>query len=74
MHANRECSNMFAGATDRVLRGEHQIVSSVMVVCLHLNSRLLAAVGADLPCLRIYIRPRKGINGGGGDEYSATKH
>ena len=33
MHANRECSNMFARATDRVLRGEHQIVSSVMVVC-----------------------------------------
>ena len=59
MHANRECSNMFAGATGRVLMGEHQIVSSVMVVCLHLNSRLLAAVWADLPCLRIYIRPRK---------------
>ena len=60
MHANRECSNMFAGATDRVLYGAHQVVSSVMVVCLHLNSRLLAAVGADLLCLRIYIRPRKG--------------
>lgn len=60
MYANRECSNMFAGATDRVLRGAHQVVSSVMVVCLQLNSRLLAAVGADLPCLRIYIRPRKG--------------
>jgi len=51
---------MFAGATDRVLREEHQAVSSVMVVCLQLNSRLLAAVGADLPCLRIYIHPRKG--------------
>jgi len=24
---------MFAGATDRVLYGEHQVVSSVMVVC-----------------------------------------
>jgi len=59
MHANRECSNMFAGATDRVLRGAHQAVSSVMVVCLHLNSRLLAAVWAYLPCLRIYICPRK---------------
>ena len=33
MHANRECSNMFAGATDRVLRGEYQIVSSSRVVC-----------------------------------------
>lgn len=59
MHANRECSNMFAGATDRVLRGAHQVVSSVMGVYYQLNSRLLAAVGADLPCLRIYIRPRK---------------
>lgn len=59
MHANRECSNMFAGATDRVLYGAHQVVSSVMGVCLHLNGRLLAAVWADLPCLRIYIRPRK---------------
>ena len=59
MHANRECSNMFAGATDRVLRGAHQVVSSVMVVYYHLNSRMLAAVWADLPCLRIYIRPRK---------------
>lgn len=59
MHANRECSNMFAGATDRVLRGAHQVVSSVMVVYYHLNSRLLSAVWADLPCLRIYIRPRK---------------
>ena len=44
MHANRECSNMFAGATDRVLYGAHQVVSSVMVVCYHLNSRMLAAV------------------------------
>lgn len=59
MHANRECSNMFAGATDRVLYGAHQVVSSVMVVYYHLNSRMLAAVCADLPCLRIYIRPRK---------------
>ena len=59
MHANRECSNMFAGATDRVLYGAHQVVSSVMVVYYHLNSRLLSAVWADLPCLRIYIRPRK---------------
>lgn len=59
MHANRECSNMFAGATDRVLYGAHQVVSSVMVVYYHLNSRVLAAVGADLPCLRIYLRPRK---------------
>lgn len=42
MHANRECSNMFAGATDRVLRGAHQVVSSAMVVCYQLNSRLLA--------------------------------
>lgn len=32
MHANRECCNMFAEAKDRVLRGEHQIVSSVMGV------------------------------------------
>lgn len=60
MHANRECSNMFAGATDRVLRGEHQAVSSVMGVCYQLNSRLLSAVGANLPCPRIYIRPQKG--------------
>lgn len=42
MHANRECSNMFAGATDRVLYGAHQAVSSAMVVCYQLNSRLLA--------------------------------
>ena len=33
MHANRECSNMFAGATDRVLYGAHQVVSSSRVVC-----------------------------------------
>ena len=46
MHANRECSNMFAGATDRVLYGAHQVVSSVMVVCYQLNSSLLAAVFA----------------------------
>ena len=59
MHANRECSNMFAGTTDRVLYGAHQVVSSVMVVCYQLNSSLLIAVWADLPCLRIYIRPRK---------------
>ena len=44
MHANRECSNMFAGATDGVLYGAHQVVSSVMVVCYQLNSSLLAAV------------------------------
>ena len=31
-----------------------------MVVCYQLNSSLLAAVGADLPCLRICIHPRKG--------------
>ena len=60
MHANRECSNYVCRATDRVLYGAHQVVSSVMVVCLHLNSRLLSAVGANLPCLRIYIRPQKG--------------
>lgn len=42
MHANRECSNMFAGATDRVLRGAHQVVSSAMGVYYQLNSRLLA--------------------------------
>ena len=59
MHANRECSNMFAGATDRVLYGAHQVVSSAMGVYYQLNSRMLAAVWADLPCLRIYIRPRK---------------
>ena len=59
MHANRECSNMFAGATDRVLYGAHQVVSSAMVVYYHLNSRLLSAVWAYLPCLRIYICPRK---------------
>lgn len=59
MHANRECSNMFAGATDRVLRGAHQVVSSAMVVYYQLNSRLLSAVWAYLPCLCIYIRPRK---------------
>lgn len=33
MHANRECSNMLAGATDRVLYGAYQVVSSVMAVC-----------------------------------------
>lgn len=60
MHANRECSNMFAGATDRVLRGEHQTVSSAMGVYYQLNSRLLSAVGAALLCLRICIHPRKG--------------
>ena len=60
MHANRECCYMFGGAKDRVLRGEHQAVSSVMGVCYQLNSRLLSAVGADLPCLRICIHPRKG--------------
>ena len=60
MHANRECSNMFAGATDRVLYGAHQAVSSSRVVCLHLNGRLLAAVGAASLCLRICIHPRKG--------------
>ena len=42
MHANRECSNMFAGATDRVLYGAHQVVSSAMGVYYQLNSRLLA--------------------------------
>ena len=42
MHANRECSNMFAGATDRVFYGAHQVVSSAMGVYYQLNSRLLA--------------------------------
>lgn len=60
MHANRECSYMFAGATDRVLYGAHQAVSSAMGVYYQLIGRLLAAVGADLPCLRICIHPRKG--------------